>query len=252
MNEIVGLILLIGVAFVLPLCLVLFLGGAFKPRPKKAVTVDAIRLPLSGGGKSFDRCPWCKSAVELEKNPHGFFECGICRCQFRHNYLKWIVGLPLLLLGAASVVIAFPLLPLKWAAIVALFLAGGIIAPIRTYLLVNQGISPKPKPVLSPALQAHLAKIESEKVTIHTPAKLLLGISLGILALIAALALAIWASKFLKGLNPDRAPARRRKVSQTSSDATPRSGNHSGPGQSSSRLISASSHSWPATIPGRC
>src|SRR5688572_16047660 len=51
--------------------------------------------------EGFDRCPGCQQQIELRRElPEPSFTCPACGCRFRHNWRKWLLGLPFALLLA--------------------------------------------------------------------------------------------------------------------------------------------------------
>ena len=53
--------------------------------------------------ESHEQCPFCGHNIILTKGSDSSFRCSACRCEFRHNFRKWIVGIPILLIVSASV-----------------------------------------------------------------------------------------------------------------------------------------------------
>src|SRR5258708_33242616 len=47
--------------------------------------------------ESFGHCPSCGSDIILKKIRSGVFGCRHCGAEFRHNYKRWAVALPVML-----------------------------------------------------------------------------------------------------------------------------------------------------------
>ncbi len=48
--------------------------------------------------QSFTQCPSCESEIALRKVRPGVFGCPHCRAEFRHNYRRWAVAIPVMLI----------------------------------------------------------------------------------------------------------------------------------------------------------
>lgn len=53
--------------------------------------------------ESHEQCPFCGHNIILTKGSDRSFRCSACGCEFRHNFRKWAVGIPILLIVASSV-----------------------------------------------------------------------------------------------------------------------------------------------------
>lgn len=47
--------------------------------------------------KSYSRCPCCESDIVLEKGQGQAFVCPHCGAEFRHNYKRWALAIPVAL-----------------------------------------------------------------------------------------------------------------------------------------------------------
>ena len=52
--------------------------------------------------QSIGSCPWCMARVDMKKQ-NGAFQCPVCGCRYRHNWVAWIVAFPLAM-GVALIV----------------------------------------------------------------------------------------------------------------------------------------------------
>jgi len=90
-------------------------------------------MPLS----SFSPCPYCQAGIELSRQ-RGLFVCPVCNCEFRHNFRKWYVGIPLVVVFA--VVLRWMLhLPGLTVAFLATLSTALTIARMPTYIVVTAG-----------------------------------------------------------------------------------------------------------------
>ncbi len=120
--------------------------------------------------KSFDSCPWCSSDIELAKNPKGLFECSLCHCEFRHNFKKWIVAIPIGFILIVTALKGAQFIPvLKFVPPIALAgigfgITGILVSRMTHYLISKQGPEVPPEPTQSQAFQAQVAKEESNEL----------------------------------------------------------------------------------------
>src|SRR5262245_60000050 len=49
------------------------------------------------GLQSFTHCPSCESDIVMNKVRRGVFGCPHCHAEFRHNYKRWAISLPVML-----------------------------------------------------------------------------------------------------------------------------------------------------------
>ena len=49
------------------------------------------------GLQSFTHCPSCESDIVMKKVRRGVFGCPHCHAEFRHNYTRWAIALPVML-----------------------------------------------------------------------------------------------------------------------------------------------------------
>lgn len=90
-------------------------------------------MPLT----STDSCPYCGATVVLTKHLSPFV-CPTCRCEFRHNFRKWLVGIPSTLVVAIVLWRILPIPPI----IIALFvpvITGLVTARIPAYTITAAG-----------------------------------------------------------------------------------------------------------------
>ena len=68
----------------------------------------------------------------------GSFICPICGCEFRHNFRKWLIGLPLALVVTAALWLIFPHPTIKIAFLVPV-VTGVAVMRIPTYSIITEG-----------------------------------------------------------------------------------------------------------------
>jgi hypothetical protein len=181
--------MLIGAWVILPLLLVLWANGFFKRIPtdqkkRDRFSIRPIRAPKK---QSFSLCPWCLSEIELVRRVRRAFECPICKCAFRHNPVKWVVGIPLvavlcIVIPTATYRAAFLSMvpPVVWM-FVGLAVCFAAIRHIPDYRIVERGIEPPPPPTRTDTVLESEAYQASQHISIHKPKQLA-----AVLAIIAA------------------------------------------------------------------
>ncbi len=126
---------------------------------------------------SFDKCPWCRSQIELLRSSTQYFHCPICNCEFQHNYRKWIIGIPVTL---AVCLLLFNLphgfRPPISIAVSSIPISIALISWMPTYMITESGIQPIPKPTQSQAYLDHLVQEESRQLTFKRPKQLAIGL----------------------------------------------------------------------------
>ena len=94
------------------------------------------------GLESNDTCPECGSRIVLRRCESGAFRCPDCRCEFRHNPKKWLLGIP------AGLVVALVLfyvtrsyVPPLVIGVVAAVMVAGAISRIPSYIVTSAASS---------------------------------------------------------------------------------------------------------------
>jgi uncharacterized membrane protein len=98
--------------------------------------------------ESYELCPSCSHKIVLTKSSTGSFRCPDCQCEFRHNFRKWVIGIPV------GLVAALLLLWLTYGSfippIVVVFLSVGvtgfILSRIPSYFITPPGSVPAEQP----------------------------------------------------------------------------------------------------------
>src|SRR5215831_8284726 len=109
MND--GLIyaILVGAFFFLPLLLAVWMMGGLDRQ--SGLFSKRKTYPKPERKFHFSHCPWCKSTIELVKTPKNIFRCPICECEFCHNYQKWIIAIPLILVIGSVLLLTVKIIP---------------------------------------------------------------------------------------------------------------------------------------------
>lgn len=180
MNDIGLYALLIGAWIVLPLLLVLGLNGFFKRIPPEEKEKDrfSIRPVPAPKKQSFTFCPWCLSQIELVRGNRRTFECPVCACCFRHNLVKWAIGIPLTVVlcillpkTAHSMRILEFVPPVVWM-FAGLALSFAAVRHIPDYRIMKPGANPPPEPTQTKAFAQAKEFNVSQRISIHKPKQL--------------------------------------------------------------------------------
>ncbi len=189
MNDNILYICLIGAFFVLPLIIVLLSKGVFRRENVILVSEDQSH-PKPKEKLRFCMCPWCKSTVELVRNPNKSFRCPICQCEFRHNYQKWAVAIPSVLVFGVLLFITIKIIPPVFLAMCIVIAVAAATRKMADYKIVGAGSNPPPEPRESEAFEAHLAYQQTRHVSFRNRKQLFAFILIIVLGLIMTLLLA--------------------------------------------------------------
>ncbi|SRR5258707_2061258 len=94
--------------------------------------------------ESYDVCPSCGHKIVLTKSHAGSFLCPDCKCEFRHNVRKWIIGIPvglavvLLLRYVTHGLITSP----KGDALLGVMITVFALSRIQSYIITKPGSLP--------------------------------------------------------------------------------------------------------------
>ena len=137
-------VILVGAFFILPLILALWMMGAFNRQ--SGLFSEHTSHPKPKKKFHFSHCPWCKSTIELVKTPKKIFQCPVCRCEFHHNYHKWIIAIPAVVVVCVvllrTVKIILPIV-LVWVSLIAVAVA---TRNLPDYKISQLGKNPPPEP----------------------------------------------------------------------------------------------------------
>lgn len=189
--------LFIGGVVIVPILLVFWLNGFFRRLPPEEKAKDRFSLRLTRAPKkqSFTNCPWCLSQIEVIRRDDRAFQCPVCGCAFRHNFKKWIVAIPsvllfcVVLLHLTKTVPAFHFIPPVVCVFAGLFGAVLVTRRMPDYNISNRGTYPPPPPMQTDAVVKAADYGASQHISIHKPKQLaavltlIAGIITGVLVL---------------------------------------------------------------------
>lgn len=178
--------LFIGGVVIVPLLLVFWLKGFFKRLPSEERAKDRFDLRLTRAPKkqSFTNCPWCLSQIEVTRRDDRAFQCPVCACAFRHNFKKWFIAIPGVLLFCVALLLltknipAFHFIPPIFCVFAGLGGAVLVTRRISDYNIVNRGLYPPPPPRQTEAVVKNLEYQSSQHISIHKPKQLAAGLVL--------------------------------------------------------------------------
>jgi uncharacterized protein (DUF983 family) len=188
MKENLIYVFLVFAFFILPLILAMWMMGGFSrqsglfskhnphPKPKKKF--------------HFSFCPWCKSKIELNKTPKKVFRCPVCECEFQHNYQKWLIAIPLVLIVGIVLLCLVKFIPpivLVWVSLIAAVIA---TRTLPDYKISQLGKNPPPEPQLSKAFEDYALYQQSRHVSLRNRKHFITIILIIIFALIMTILLA--------------------------------------------------------------
>jgi hypothetical protein len=115
------------------------------------------------GLQSTGECPHCGRRVDLNKSEKGFFTCPICSCEYKHNFIKWLVAIPfVVLMSILEFCYTIPFGPIAvWLAI------GAVLAITKfmpDYRILHNGIESSLLPATKDMPQPR--KKESKRFTV--------------------------------------------------------------------------------------
>ncbi len=180
MKDIGLYAILIGGWVVLPLLIVLWANGFFKRIPPESKELDrfSIRPVPAPKKQSFAFCPWCLSQIELVKGERREFKCPVCACGFRHNLIKWAIGIPLTIVlcialpkTAHSMRILQFIPPVVWM-FAGLGLSFAAVRNIPDFRILIPGADPPPEPTQTEAFIQTMEYNASQHISIHKPKQL--------------------------------------------------------------------------------
>lgn len=90
------------------------------------------------GLESYSQCPSCGSEIALKNARPGVFACPHCGAEFRHNYRRWAVAIPTMLVITLSLFYLAPDLGL-WIFIGSVFLTSIIAGGLPEYVTQTSG-----------------------------------------------------------------------------------------------------------------
>lgn len=189
MNDTVLYIGLIGAFFLLPLVIVLANMGVFRRQNLMLVPEDQDH-PKPKKKLRFSICPWCKSTVELVRNPNKSFKCPICRCEFRHNYPKWVVAIPAVFIFGVLLLRSIKFIPPAFIAMCSVIAVAVATRKMPDYKIIVPGSNPPPDPQESEAFIAHISYQQSRHVSFRNRKQLVQFILIIVLGFIMMLLLA--------------------------------------------------------------
>jgi hypothetical protein len=182
MKDTLLYLILIGVSFILPLFFALFMLGAFNrkggllsehkfhPKPKKKF--------------HFSNCPWCKSTIELLRTPKKVFRCPICECEFHHNYHKWLIAIPAVLLVSVVLLRTVKIIPPIVLASASLIAVAFATRNVPDYKISQMGRNPPPEPRQSEAFEDYALYQQSRHMSLRNRKHLVTIILIIVFALI--------------------------------------------------------------------
>ena len=99
---------------------------------------------------SYESCPSCGHKIILTKGSDGSFRCSDCQCEFRHNFRKWAIGIPVVLTVTSSVGYLTnhwlssygQFLPFFLGAFFGFGVSSFVILRIPSYIITQQGSVP--------------------------------------------------------------------------------------------------------------
>ena len=194
----------IGGVVIVPLLLVFWMNGFFRRLPPEEKAKDRFSLRLTRAPKkqSYTNCPWCLSQIEVVRREDKALQCSVCGCAFRHNFRKWVIAIPtvllfcVILLHLTKTVPAFHFIPPVVCVFVGLFGAVFATRRIPDYNIVNRGAYPPPPPTQSPAVLKNEEYQASQHISIHKPKQMAAVVTL-IAGVIVGVLLLCWLISFM-------------------------------------------------------
>jgi hypothetical protein len=187
MKDALLYVILVGAFFFLPLMLALAMRGAFSRRG--GLSPENKIHPKPRRKFHFSQCPWCKSTIELVKTPGKIFRCPICECEFQHNYQKWAVAIPTVLVVCVVLLRIVKFLPPIVLVSFSLIVATVAIKNLTDYKISQLGKNPPPEPRRSEAFEDYALYKQSCEVSFRNRKQLIAVIFIIVLGLIMTLLL---------------------------------------------------------------
>ncbi|HEY5504074.1 MAG TPA: hypothetical protein VIK28_02880 [Sedimentisphaerales bacterium] len=188
MKEILLYVILVGAFFFLPLIIVLAMRGTFCRHGGFSMPENKHHPKLKKK-IHFSHCPWCKSTIELIITPNKAFRCSICECEFQHNYLKWVVVIPTVLIVCVVLLRTVKFIPPIFLASCSLIAVAVATRNLADYKIIQPGKNPPPEPQQSEAFEAYLLYEQSRQVSFRNRKQLIAVIFIIVLGLIMTLLL---------------------------------------------------------------